>query len=544
MKQLCKLFALVALLGAGVAALLLAGCGGGGNNGLPGAPATGRGVVRFTIQWPEPQASRLIPVAAQSIKIVGKASSGGRTVVEKVVPRPPAGQNTTTVNLPNLPAGATIFTATAYPTADATGTPQATGSVTVTVVAGQTVNAPTLTMGTTIVKVQIDVPNVALTPGQSTQVTASALDAQNNVVLTSGSTFAWQVQELSGVSVTSNTNPTTVTAAGNAGADSGTLVVTENESGRASAPVPVTITVPAGGANSTIFIADSGNKRIVGLDDISGANFTVYSGFASSASGENPQDVDLDQQGRLYIAAYPRAIVRVDNLNGTGKVEYVPDSPPGKVWVDAAGRIYWRDDLLRINRIDDISGANRVFFGGAASGLFQAPAGIVTDSANRIYVIDTARNSITRFDDMTGANPKTYGSQGSGVGQFKFTFGVSARPIAIDNANRIYVADTENRRVVRLDAAAFDDPAAANWTVLDIPADASGNVFRPLSVAVDEAASPHIYLSGYYYNGVSLATINYAIVRVDDISGANLQRFGTKGSGSGQFDSPVALVVK
>jgi hypothetical protein len=69
-------------------------------------------------------------------------------------------------------------------------------------------------------------------------------------------------------------------------------------------------------------------------------------------------------------------------------------------------------------------------------------------------------------------------------------------------------------------------------------------VFRPLSVAVDEAASPRIYLSGYYYNGVSLATINYAILRVDDITGANLQRFGSRGGGSGQFESPVAIRVK
>jgi hypothetical protein len=399
-------------------------------------------------------------------------------------------------------------------------------------------------MGTTIVKVQIDVPGVPLTPGQSTQVTASALDAQNNVVLTAGSTFTWQVQGASGVSVTPNGNPATVTAAGSAGAGSGTLSVTETESGIASAPVPVTVAVPAAGANPTIFVADSGNKRIVGMDDISGANFTVYSGFSSGSSGENPQDVDLDLQGRIYIANYPRAIVRVDDLNGTNKVEYRPDSAPGSVWVDAAGRIYWRDDLLRINRIDDISGANLVRFGGLTSGLFQAPAGIVTDSANRIYVIDTAKTRVSRFDDMTGANPKHYGSQGSGVGQFKFTFGVSARPIAIDNADRIYVADTENRRVVRFNPAAFDDPAAANWTVLDIPADASGNVFRPISVAVDEAATPRIYLSGYYYNGVSLTTINYAVLRLDDISGANLQRFGSRGSGSGQFESPVAIRVK
>jgi hypothetical protein len=372
----------------------------------------------------------------------------------------------------------------------------------------------------------------------------STLDAQNNLVLTAPGVLAWKIEGIAGVSVTPTGNPATVTAAADAQAGSGSLSVTETESGIAGAPIPVTVAVPAPGANPTIFVADSGNKRVVGMDDISGANFTVYSGFSSGSSGENPQDVDLDLQGRIYIASYPRAIVRVDDLNGTNKVEYRPDSPPGKVWVDAAGRIYWRDDLLRINRIDDISGANLVRFGGLTSGLFQAPAGIVTDSANRIYVIDTGKTRVSRFDDMTGANPRHYGSQGSGVGQFKFSFGVSARPISIDNADRIYIADTENRRVVRLDAAALDDPAAANWTVFDIPADPSGNVFQPLSVAVDEAASPRIYLSGYYYNGASLATIDYAILRLDDMAGGNLQRFGSRGGGSGQFESPVAIRVK
>jgi hypothetical protein len=92
----------------------------------------------------------------------------------------------------------------------------------------------------------------------------------------------------------------------------------------------VTVAVPAGGANPTIFVADSGNKRIVGMDDISGANFTVYSGFSSGSSGENPQDVDLDLQGRIYIASYPRAIVRVDDLNGTNKVEYGRTARPAR----------------------------------------------------------------------------------------------------------------------------------------------------------------------------------------------------------------------
>jgi len=51
------------------------------------------------------------------------------------------------------------------------------------------------------------------------------------------------------------------------------------------------------------------------------------------------------------------------------------------------------------------------------------------------------------MDDMNGANWTTFSGTGSGVGQFA----QYASPVAFDASGRIYVADTGNARIVRMD---------------------------------------------------------------------------------------------
>jgi hypothetical protein len=176
------------------------------------------------------ESSRLIPAAARSILVV-VTTTDGRRLGEQFSTRPFTGEKQTpptdTAFFPDLPAGPVLVLASAFPSDDGTGVPQATGSLTTTVVANQKTRTPPLTMGTTIVKVQIDVPGVTLTPGQSTQVSVSTLDAQNNLVLTAPGVLAWKIEGIAGVSVTPTGNPATVTAAADAQAGSGSLSVTE-----------------------------------------------------------------------------------------------------------------------------------------------------------------------------------------------------------------------------------------------------------------------------------------------------------------------------
>ena len=131
------------------------GCGGGGhsatsfggpttpsqprptNNAPTNGPIAGRGAVGFSITWPEP--SRLIPLAAQSIRVI-VTDANNAVVGQTVVARPEDGKNRTTAKLTDIPSGNVVVSASAHPNRDGTGTAQASGSVAVSVQPNQTAN--------------------------------------------------------------------------------------------------------------------------------------------------------------------------------------------------------------------------------------------------------------------------------------------------------------------------------------------------------------------------------------------------------------------
>ena len=106
-----------------------------------------------------------------------------------------------------------------------------------------------------------------------------------------------------------------------------------------------------------------------------------------------------------------------------------------------------------------MNGTNWTTFGtsGSAVGQFMNPSGISVDSAGRIYVMDTGNNQLVRMDDMNGTNWTVMSGIGSGVGQFA----QYVAPVAFDASGRIYVADSGNGRLVRM-----DDMNGTNWTTL------------------------------------------------------------------------------
>src|SRR5579864_7453020 len=123
---------------------------------------------------------------------------------------------------------------------------------------------------------------------------------------------------------------------------------------------------------------------------------------------------------------------------------------------------------------------------------------------------------ILRADNLQGTNQITYGSQGSGVGQFYGAYG-----IALDSQGRIYVADTYNCRVVRI-----DDMKGTNWTTFGGTCGSGQKQFYdPMGIAVDSLG--RIYV---------LDGSNSRVVRIDDMTGANWTTFGTSGTGVNQFE--------
>ncbi|HTQ56962.1 MAG TPA: choice-of-anchor D domain-containing protein [Bryobacteraceae bacterium] len=233
-----------------------------------------------------------------------------------------------------------------------------------------------------------------------------------------------------------------------------------------SAPLsPATGTIQSGLIDTNqqyepLYIADTGNNRIVQTADILGSNWKSI-GKAGSGAGQftSPWGVAVDSAGKVYVS---------DSGN------------------------------CRIVRMDNISGANWISYGtcGAGAGQFSSPEGLWVDPAGKIYVADSGNNRIVRMDDMAGTNFISLGTPGNGMGQFS-----SPAAVTTDTAGNIYVADNANARVVE-----FSDMLGTNWAVWQFPL----NYLTPDGVAVDSAGK--IYTTDSLQNQV---------LRADNITGAN-----------------------
>jgi streptogramin lyase len=496
---------------------LLAGCGSGGGTDS----SRSVGALTFDILWPEQ--TRLIPEAAQSIKVDVRAQGSQTVVATQAISRPPIGTNTTTVTFPAVPVGPVTITATAYPQPNAQGTPLATGSVNVTIIAGQTVTAPDLTMASTINTIEVVSNKISPAGGETFTLTATAKNQAGAVVMTTPGKLQWTASQ--GVTFQSSGSTATASAA------PGTYVfsVTDQESGKTG---QVSVTVSGQGTTSParIIIASLGNKKVIGLDQLSAtSNPTAYVMPQASTAW----DVATDPQGRVYIGEHDTAlginrIVRVDNIvTGAGRVVLNTPAAPVSVHVDAQGRIYYTQAQEgTVIRVDDITGANPVTL--SDPGLrIDGPGGITTDTQGRIYVVDVMGNDITRFDNMAGANPVTFGSTGNGVGQFDFGTSQGAPgAIDLDAQGRIYIADYNNRRIVRI-----NDMTGAGWTTMGM--DPFNAAQKPIAIAVERSTGRIFY-----------TTSDNKIVVVNDITNPLRTTLTYDAADPRAFNAPRGLALR
>jgi hypothetical protein len=204
--------------------LFLAGCGirlykGSEGNPSPGAQTGG---ISLRIVWPENSSQRMIPSATNSVKI--RIIKGQNVLLTDVVTRQ-AGQTEVKRTYKNIPVGDVIFEASAYASQDGTGIALAKGSTTVQITIG-TYAQVNLTMESTIAKVEVSPPEATLSVGQTLQLTATAKDADGNIVLVPEGGFSWQSSN-SAVAEVDSGGKVTTKAEGSA-----TITATEKESGK------------------------------------------------------------------------------------------------------------------------------------------------------------------------------------------------------------------------------------------------------------------------------------------------------------------------
>ena len=221
----------LALLGC---VLFVAGCGGGGNASVAD---TTRGTIEFSIKWPSDSVSRsrIIPIASQSLSIT-LTNTGGLQVGTRLIPRPPAGTNTTSERFDSLVPGVLNVSISAFPTATGTGTVQAIGAATIAIIGGSTVQV-NIDPLSTVDRLELTPNPIATIPGLNTQVQVSPLNSAGAIVLVSPTSLKF-TSDAAAVATTDAAGIVHAVALGTAN-----IQVVDNESGKTAA-VPISVVDP------------------------------------------------------------------------------------------------------------------------------------------------------------------------------------------------------------------------------------------------------------------------------------------------------------
>ncbi|MGA1870687.1 MAG: RHS repeat-associated core domain-containing protein [bacterium] len=300
-----------------------------------------------------------------------------------------------------------------------------------------------------------------------------------------------------------------------------------------------TITGVAADAHGNIYIADGGRDDRIRRIESSGGITTIAGSFVRPCFGEEavglevdlwqPSDVAVDNAGNIYIADTLNECIRRISPGGTitiiagifdlwGHSGYSGDGGlatqalldrPYGIAVDNAGNIYIADTLNHcIRRIDPsgiistIAGNGPGYSGDDGSAVYAelaAPKDVAVDNAGNIYIADTCNNCIRRIDPSgiittIAGNPDKYGYSGDGGPAVEASF---RKPygIAVDNVGNIYIADRENNCIRRIDPSGIISTIAGNGNY-GYSGDGGPAILAelasPVRVAVDEAGNIYI----------------------------------------------------
>jgi sugar lactone lactonase YvrE len=218
-------------------------------------------------------------------------------------------------------------------------------------------------------------------------------------------------------------------------------------------------------ANGRVYVADRWHGRVQ-IYNPDGSYYTTVSGL------DCPGGVAIGPNGYLYVADTCNHTVKIYNTNlvlvatlgtpGESGTDNAHFNSPEDVAVDSNGTIYVSDGG---NHRIQVFNANRQYvrtmgetgIWGSDFAHFNGPNNLFVDSANRLYVGDEWNHRIQVFD-ANGAYLTTIGgSAGPRTGQFR-----GARGVAVDNAGNIYVADRLNHRIQKF------APGVPGWKQVNI----------------------------------------------------------------------------
>ena len=337
---------------------------------------------------------------------------------------------------------------------------------------------------------------------------------------------------------------------------------------------------PAIDGAGNLYVADSGNGTIrrIGPNGVitslilngSSAYFGVRSPLLSP-SLNYPMAVAVDGSGNLYIGE-SAVVVRVaangalttmagtgtrgDSGDGGAATSAQLNSPAG-IAVDTSGDVYFADNASnRVRKIGTygtittVAGTGVAGYsgdGGPAAPFSQlnSPNGISLDAAGALYIADTNNYAIRKvtpdgtITSVVGDGKLGYGGDGepADTGQLAFPYGV-----ATDTAGNLYVADSWNSRIRKVNSGGMLSTYAGNGTAWwgDGGPATSALLYSPWGVVLDGGGN--VYIGDALNNRVRRVSTDGVISTVAGTGAPGYSGDGGQATGAG-LDAPAGVSV-
>lgn len=273
------------------------------------------------------------------------------------------------------------------------------------------------------------------------------------------------------------------------------------------------------GTGTQGFAGDGGPAAAAVLDSPRGLAFRDNQLYIADSHNHRVRKVDLNS-GLIVTIVGPSA--RSSSESG--------DTPPTlelpiALAVGSSGELYIADaQAHRIFRMDSKEGITIVAGIGAQgldgdgassrNALLDSPSGLATDAAGNLYIADTRNHRIRRVEAVTGLITTVAGADGfgfNGDGTALATRLALPKGLSVDNQGNIYFADSGNHRIRKIDTGGKVTTIAGDGTQ-----GFSGDGGPPLSSSLD---SPGDILASA---GV-LSMADTGNARIREISGNKIQ---------------------
>ena len=279
--------------------------------------------------------------------------------------------------------------------------------------------------------------------------------------------------------------------------------------------------------SGNVYIADQWNNRIRKVDTSTGIITTVAGngtrgfagdgGQATAAQINRPRGVGVDGSGNLYIADSGNERIRkvdtsgiITTVAGTGTTGFSGDggqataaqlNRPHGVAVDGTGNLYIADNLNHRIRKVDSSGVITTVAGTGAAGRLDEPVRVAFDGSGNFYIADYGNHQIRKVDS-SGTITTVAGTGGAGFsgdnGQATAAQLDNPHGVAVDGSGNIYIADSDNHRIRKVDSSGVITTVAGTGTAGfsgDSGQATAAQINLPFGVDVD--GSGNLYIADY-----------------------------------------------